>query len=57
MINILLIFVGVVVGVIVCWLFGIWFSFIFIIFVFGMLIVNWVGCLLIGVVMGLMLYD
>ena len=57
MINLLLISLGAVAGAIARWLLGLWLNPIFTTFAFGTLIANWVGCLLIGIAMGLSLHD
>lgn len=44
-------------GAIARWLLGIWLNPIFTTFVFGTLVANWAGCLLIGIAMGLTLHD
>lgn len=57
MINLFLISVGAVAGAIARWLLGIWLNPVFTTFAFGTLIANWVGCLLIGIAMGVLLHD
>lgn len=57
MINLFLISIGAMVGAIVRWLLGIWLNPVFTTFAFGTLIANWVGCLLIGIAMGITLHE
>lgn len=57
MLHLLLISIGAIAGAIVRWLLGIWLNPVFTTFAFGTLIANWVGCLLIGIAMGVALHE
>ncbi|WP_150538622.1 fluoride efflux transporter FluC [Actinobacillus vicugnae] len=55
--KLLLITIGAVLGAISRWQLGVWFNGWLSQFAFGTLLANWIGCLLIGVAVGLNLND